>query len=164
MRCRRKEREETWGGVYPHHPTRHLGEHRSSPSGVGAEPRPKMDFMHIWGQKEAIWNTLFSIFERRRGPSNVTGPGKTFPPFPPSRQAWPWITCLMYIIYLLLWLNIYSTTDQYFNAQTDISYEQFKRLLKTFLLGMRLRNSFCMCRHQTPKEGNLGRGVPSPSD
>ena len=42
-----------------------------------------MDFMHILGQKEATWNTIFSIFERRRGPPNVAGPGKTFPPFPP---------------------------------------------------------------------------------
>jgi len=42
--------------------------------------------MHIWGQKEAIWNTLFSIFERRQGPPNVAGPG-TFLPHP-SRRAW----------------------------------------------------------------------------
>ena len=56
----------------------------SSPSGV--RPRPKMHgFMHIFGQKEATWNTIFSIFERRRGPTNVAGPGKT----PPSRRAWP---------------------------------------------------------------------------
>jgi len=32
----------------------------------GAKPQPKIDFMHIWaflfwGQKEAIWNTFFSI-------------------------------------------------------------------------------------------------------
>jgi len=39
-----------------------------------------MDSMHISGQKEAIWNTLFSIIERLR-PPNVAGPGKT-PPFP----------------------------------------------------------------------------------
>jgi len=44
------------------------------------EPQLKMDFMHILGQKEAIWNTIFSIFERRPGPPNVAGPGKTFPP------------------------------------------------------------------------------------
>ena len=42
-----------------------------------------MDFIHILDQKETIWNTIFGIFERRRGPPNVTGPGKTFPPFPP---------------------------------------------------------------------------------
>ena len=43
-----------------------------------------MDFVHILGQKEAIWNTIFSIFERLRAPPpNVAGPGKTFPPFPP---------------------------------------------------------------------------------
>ena len=39
-----------------------------------------MDFMHILGQKEATWNAIFSIFERRRDPPNVAGPGKTFPP------------------------------------------------------------------------------------
>jgi len=40
---------------------------------------PKMDFMHILGQKEATWNTIFSIFERLRGPPNVAGPRKTPP-------------------------------------------------------------------------------------
>jgi len=39
--------------------------------------------MHILGKKEATWNTIFSIFERRLGPRNVAGPGKTFP-LPPS--------------------------------------------------------------------------------
>jgi len=28
---------------------------------VGSKAPPKMDFMHIWGQKKAIWNTFFSI-------------------------------------------------------------------------------------------------------
>ena len=42
----------------------------SSPSASGAEPRPKMDFMHILGQKEATWNT------KRRGAR------ENFPPFP----------------------------------------------------------------------------------
>ena len=32
--------------------------------------------MHILGQKEAIWNTIFSIFERRQGPQTSRGPGK----------------------------------------------------------------------------------------
>ena len=41
----------------------------------------------IWGQKEAIWNTLFSIFERWRGPLKVAGSGKTSPFPPPSRRA-----------------------------------------------------------------------------
>jgi len=61
--------------------------HRSSPVRSGAEPLPKMDFVHIWGQKEAIWNTLFSIFERY--PPNVAGPGKTFPFFLPCRRGKP---------------------------------------------------------------------------
>ena len=72
------------GGVSPRHPTSGSDERRKLPQpGLWAEPRPKMDFMHILGQKEATWNTTFSIFERRRGPPNVAGPGKTFPPPPP---------------------------------------------------------------------------------
>jgi len=39
--------------------------------------------MHISSQKEAIWNTLFGIFERWRGPQTSRGPGK-LPPLPPS--------------------------------------------------------------------------------
>jgi len=34
-----------------------------------------MDFMHILGQKEATWNTIFSIFERRWGLQTLRGPG-----------------------------------------------------------------------------------------
>ena len=51
--------------------------------GSGAEPRPKMDFMHILGQKETTWNTIFSIFERRRGPQMSRGPGKLSPLYLP---------------------------------------------------------------------------------
>jgi len=40
-----------------------------------------MDFMHILGQKEATWNTIFSIFERRRAPKR-RGARENFPPFP----------------------------------------------------------------------------------
>ena len=77
---------ETWGEVSPHHPTRGSGKRRKLPQwGPGL---PKMDFMHILGQKEATWNTIFSIFERWWDPPNVAGPGKTFPHFPPSRRAW----------------------------------------------------------------------------
>jgi len=42
-----------------------------------------MDFMHISGQKEGIWNTLFSIFERWRAPQTSWSPGK-LPPLPLS--------------------------------------------------------------------------------
>jgi len=59
----------------------------SSPAGSWAKPRPKMDFMHILGRKEAIWNTIFSIFEWRRGSPKVAGPGKTSP-LSPFRRAW----------------------------------------------------------------------------
>jgi len=43
-----------------------------------------MDFMHILGQKEAIWNTIFSIFERRRGPPKRLGARENFSPSPLS--------------------------------------------------------------------------------
>jgi len=38
-----------------------------------------MDFMHILGQKEAIWNTIYSIFERRH---KRRGARENFPPSP----------------------------------------------------------------------------------
>ena len=86
------EREETWGEVPPHYPTRGLGNVVAPQWGPGQSPgplpRPKMDFMHIWGQKEAIWNTLFSISEQWRGPHTSRGPGK-LSPFMPSRRACP---------------------------------------------------------------------------
>jgi len=80
LEIERREKE-MWGEVSPHHPTRGSG-NISSPSG-GAYVPPNMDFMHILGQKEAIWNTIFSIFERRQGPPNVAGPGKLSPLSPP---------------------------------------------------------------------------------
>jgi len=40
-----------------------------------------MDFVHILGQKEAAWNTSFSIFERRLGPQTWRA-RENFPPFP----------------------------------------------------------------------------------
>ena len=58
----------------------------SSPALSEANPGPKMDFMHILGQKEATWNTIFDIFERRRGPHTSRGLGNS--PFLPSRRAW----------------------------------------------------------------------------
>jgi len=80
----RVERKETWGEVSPHRPTRGSGERRKlHRQGTGRSPGWKWIFLHILGQKEATWNTIFSIFERRRGPQNVAGPGKIFPPFPP---------------------------------------------------------------------------------
>ena len=75
-----RSREDTWGEVSPHHPTKGSGERRKLPQrGPG---RPKIDLMHILGQKEAIWNTVFGIFERRRGPQMSRGPG-TLSPFSP---------------------------------------------------------------------------------
>jgi len=57
------EREETWGGVSHRHPTVGLGKRRKLPHGVRGGQ--KIDLC-ISSQKEATWNTLFSIFERWR--------------------------------------------------------------------------------------------------
>ena len=79
-----------WGEVSPHHPTRGSGERCKLPQRVRGGARSKMDFMHILGQKEATWNIIFSIFERRLGPPNVAGPGETFPlpPLDGPVSAW----------------------------------------------------------------------------
>jgi len=67
--CRRRHRASRgMKGVLlsPHHPFRGPGSVVSSPVGS------KMGFMHIWGdQKEATRNIFFSIFERRRPPSQT---------------------------------------------------------------------------------------------
>ena len=57
----------------PHHPTSGPGSAINSPSGVA-----EMDFMHILGQKEAIWDTIFSIIERRGAPKR-RGARENFP-------------------------------------------------------------------------------------
>ena len=41
-----------------------------------------MDFMHILGKKEAIWNTIFSILSDGGAPKR-RGVRENFPPFPP---------------------------------------------------------------------------------
>ena len=53
----------------------------SSPSGVRGGARPKMDFMHILGQKEAIWNTIFSISLSDVGAPKRRGARENFSPF-----------------------------------------------------------------------------------
>jgi len=55
-----------------------------SPSGglQGSAP-PKMDFMHILGQKKNHLEHYFQYFWATSGPPNVAGPGKTFLPPPP---------------------------------------------------------------------------------
>jgi len=67
------EREESWGGVSPHHTTMGLGSVVSSPTGSGGAPAE----MHISSQKPS--GTPFSVFLSDGGPPSVAGPGKTFP-------------------------------------------------------------------------------------
>ena len=56
------QREETWIRVSPHHPTRGLGECCKLPRWVRGRVPAENGFFAFWGQKEATWNTLFSIF------------------------------------------------------------------------------------------------------
>ena len=73
------------GEVSLHHPTRGSGERRKLPQlGSGAEPRPKMDFMHVLGQKEAIWNTISVFLSDVGAPQTSWGPGKLSPLSPLS--------------------------------------------------------------------------------
>ena len=51
------------------------------PGGVRGGAPAEMDFIHIWGHRDDIWNTLISIFERWLGPQASRGPGK-LSPFP----------------------------------------------------------------------------------
>jgi len=62
----------------------------SSATGSVAEPQLKMDFMHISGRKEAIWNTLFGIFERWWASQMLRGPGK-LSPLSSSWRAWLYV-------------------------------------------------------------------------
>jgi len=60
-----------------------LGSVVSSPSGVRGGAQAENGFYaYFLCQKEATWSTIFSIFERRRGPQTSRGPGKLpLPPF-----------------------------------------------------------------------------------
>jgi len=93
------QREETWEGCPLTIRLRVWG------AGLGAEPaRPKVDFMHISCQKSAIWDTLFSIFERWRASQTSRGPGKLFP-FSPSPRA-----CFHAVVLLLLFITDRTTS------------------------------------------------------
>ena len=67
-------REETWGEVSPHHPTRGSGSVVSSPSGVRSGAPAENRFYAYFRS--------FSVLLSDGGAPNVAGPGKT-PPFPP---------------------------------------------------------------------------------
>ena len=78
-----------WGEVFPHHPISGSGERRKLPQrdpGRTRHPRPKMDFMHILGQKEATWKTIFGVFSDSGAPQTSRA-RETPPPIPPSRWA-----------------------------------------------------------------------------
>ena len=83
------EREETWGEVSPHHPTRGSGERRKLPQrGPGRSPAENGFYAYFRPERSHLEHH-FQYFHRRRGPPNVTGPGngKTPAHFPPCRRA-----------------------------------------------------------------------------
>ena len=73
------------GEVSPHHPTRGSEERHKPPLGEavsGAEPRPKMDFMHILEVRKKPPGTPFSVFLSDGGPPKRRGARENFSPFP----------------------------------------------------------------------------------
>jgi len=71
------------GRMSSHHPTIGVWESTvSSPSEVRAEPWPKINFVHIWGQERSHLEHPFQYLWATAGPPNVAGPEKT----PPSRR------------------------------------------------------------------------------
>ena len=71
--------------VSPYHPTRVSGERRKlSQRGTGRSPGRK--WILCISQKEAIWNTIFSIFERRRPPLQRRGARENLSPPPTSSR------------------------------------------------------------------------------
>ena len=75
------EKEETWGGVFPHHPTRVLGERRKLPQkGPGRSPGQKW-ILCIFQFRKKPSGTPFSVFlSDGRAPKTSRDPGK----LPPS--------------------------------------------------------------------------------
>jgi len=73
--------------VSTHHSTRDLGERCKLPQRSLGRSLGRKWILYIFQvTKKAIWNTLFSIFERWRGPQTSRGPGRLFT-LSPSRRA-----------------------------------------------------------------------------
>jgi len=98
-----------------------------------------MDFMHILGQKEAIWNTIFSILSDGGAPKR-RGARENFPPSPPLDGPAVSFSILRVSVGLLrlLWvleatngvrsLNKYSTTK--------VPTSKTKHSIKQYLVNM----------------------------
>jgi len=113
-------REETWGEVSPHHPTRGSGErHKLPPAGSGAEPRPKglgrspgrkWIYAYFRPQRSHL-ERHFQYFWAMAGPPKCRGAWENFPPFPlpPSRWAWLYPLCINDVYkytYIHQWWNV----------------------------------------------------------
>jgi len=70
------EKEETWGGVSPHHPTRDLGARHKLPSGVRGRAPAENGFYAYFRLERSHLEHPFSTVERWRGPQTSRGPGK----------------------------------------------------------------------------------------
>jgi len=72
------EREETWGGVFPHHPTRGSGEHHKlHQRSLGQSPSRKW-ILRIFEVRKKPSGTPFSVFLSKGRAPKVAGPWKTF--------------------------------------------------------------------------------------
>jgi len=110
----RVEREETWEGCPLIIRLGVWGIVVSSPSGVRVEPRPKMDFMHILGQKKPS-GTPFSVFlSDGRAPQTSRGPGKLSPVPPPFSTGLFAIAKSFYLLGALLIAQ--PRVSKYFNG------------------------------------------------
>ena len=107
------EREETWGGVSPHHTTRGLGEHRKLFQRGPGRSRAENGFYAYLRSVRSHLEHPFQYFWAMAGPRKVAGPGKTFLPSPlSSRRAcgwWWWWWYPVVACHVLCSLNQYTS-------------------------------------------------------
>ena len=103
-RCPLTIRRGVWGSVV------------SSPSVVRGSPAENGFYAYFRSERSHLEHN-FQYFWSTAGPPNVAGPGKTFPPFPPSRRAWymlkeKWLTHYPVSFSARLPYNTCNLTDQ----------------------------------------------------
>ena len=75
------DREGTWGGVSPYHPTRGLGSVVSSLSGVRGGPGRNEFYAYLRSERSHLAGTPFSVFSSDGGPPKRRGARENFPLF-----------------------------------------------------------------------------------
>jgi len=96
LRSRHRRRREggnvgRLGEVSPHHQTRVRGSAVSSHNGLRGRAPAENGFYAYFRSERNNLEHHFQYFWATAGPPNVAGPGKTFPPLPPSRRDWIWL-------------------------------------------------------------------------